>query len=260
MNSRIILVATLTATLVLSGCASTNASRADPFEGMNRRIFAFNDAVDATVLKPVAQGYASVTPDFVQAGISNLFTNVGDVAGAVNSLLQGKPIEAVSNAGRFAINSTLGIFGLFDVATPMGLDKHDEDFGQTLGTWGVASGPYVVIPFMGPSTVRDATGRGADSFLGWSHQVDHIPTRNVAYAIEVIELRANLLGAGKTLEEAALDKYQFLRDAYLQRRLRMVHDGKVPQSKMDQLEEDLEPPRTPARTEPPAKADLPEKK
>jgi phospholipid-binding lipoprotein MlaA len=255
MNPRIGLITASLTALVLSGCASTNAPKADPLEGINRATFAFNDTVDAAVLKPVAKGYQAITPQFVRSGVNNLFTNVGDVAGAVNSLLQGKPTQAASNAGRFLVNSTLGIFGLFDVATPMGLEKFNEDFGQTLGTWGVGTGPYLVIPFMGPSTLRDVTGRGVDSYLGWARQVDHIPTRNSAYGVELIDVRAGLLGAGQTLEEAALDKYQFLRDAYLQRRMRAVYDGKAPQEKLDQLEEDLEPPRSaaPAKTDPAGK-------
>ncbi|MEO8104563.1 MAG: VacJ family lipoprotein [Betaproteobacteria bacterium] len=255
MNKKYPLVATFLAAILLSGCASTNAPKADPFEGLNRATFAFNDNVDAAVLKPVAQGYRAITPQFVRSGVSNAFMNVGEVAASANSLLQGKPAEAATSMGRFLVNSTLGILGLFDVATPMGLDKHDEDFGQTLGKWGVGSGPYLVIPLMGPSTVRDATGRGADSYLGWSRQVDHIPTRNSTFGLEIIQVRESLLGAGQTLEEASLDKYQFLRDAYLQRRLRAVHDGKVSQDKLDKLEEDLEPPRSapPAKSEPPAK-------
>ncbi|MBL0124932.1 MAG: VacJ family lipoprotein [Betaproteobacteria bacterium] len=255
MNPRIALIITSLTALALSGCASTNAPKADPLEGMNRATFAFNDTVDAAVLKPVAKGYQAITPQFLRSGVNNLFTNVGDVAGAVNSLLQGKPTQAASNAGRFLVNSTLGILGLFDVATPMGLEKYNEDFGQTLGTWGVGTGPYLVIPFMGPSTLRDVSGRGVDSYLGWARQVDHIPTRNSAYGVEIIDVRANLLGAGQALEEAALDKYQFLRDAYLQRRLRAVYDGKAPQEKLDQLEENLEPPRSaaPAKSEPSTK-------
>lgn len=245
------------AAVFLSGCATTNAPPADPLEGLNRGTYAFNDAMDRAILKPVAQGYKAVTPDFVRSGVSNVFTNLGEVSVAVNNLLQGKPGNAASDVGRFLVNSTIGILGLFDVATPMGLEKHEEDFGQTLGRWGVGSGPYLVIPFLGPSTFRDATGRGVDSFMSWEYQVDHIPTRNSGYALEVVDLRANLLGAGQTLDEAALDKYQFLRDAYLQRRLRMVHDGKVPQEKLDKLEEALEPPRAatkPTATEPPGAA------
>ena len=256
MNSKILLVFAALLVSLLSGCASTNAPPADPLEGLNRGTYAVNDALDRAILKPIAQGYQTVTPQFVRSGVSNAFTNLGDVSVAVNSLLQGKVANAASDAGRFLINSTLGVLGLFDVATPMGLEKHDEDFGQTLGKWGVGSGPYLVIPLLGPSTLRDAAGRGVDSQLGWARQVDHIPTRNTATAVELVNVRANLLGAGESLDQAALDKYQFLRDAYLQRRLRAVYDGKAPQEKMDQLEDDLIPPK-PATA--PAKADAGDK-
>ena len=250
MTPKSLLVSSALFVSMLSGCASTNAPPADPLEGLNRGTYAFNDALDRAVLKPVAKGYQAVTPQFVRSGVSNAFTNLGDVAVAFNSLLQGKPADAASDVGRFLINSTLGVLGLFDVATPMGMEKHDEDFGQTLGKWGVGSGPYLVVPLMGPSTLRDAAGRSVDSQLGWSRQVDHVPTRNSTMAVELVDLRANLLGAGDALDEAALDKYQFLRDAYLQRRLRAVYDGKAPQAELDKLEEALEPPRTAA----PAKA------
>lgn len=227
---------------LLSGCASTTASKADPLEGLNRATYAFNDALDRAVLEPVAKGYQTVTPGFVRAGVMNLFTNIGDVATSLNNLLQGKAGDAASDAGRFLINSTLGVLGLFDVATPMGLEKHNEDFGQTLGKWGVGSGPFLVIPLMGPSTLRDAVARPVDSYAGYSRYMEHIPTRNATFGLEIIELRANLLGASSTLDAAALDKYQFVRDAYLQRRLRSVYDGKAPQDKLDKLEEDLTPP------------------
>ncbi len=239
------------ALLFLAGCASTVAPPADPLESLNRGTYAFNDAVDRAVLKPVAQGYQAVTPNFVRSGVANAFSNVGEVSVSVNNLLQGKPRDALSDLGRFLVNSTLGVLGLFDVATPMGLERHEEDFGQTLGKWGVGSGPFLMVPFMGPSTLRDGMGRYADSYAGWARQVDHVPTRNSVYGLEVINLRATLLGAGDTLDQAALDKYQFLRDAYLQRRLRMVHDGKVPQDVLDKLDDDLSPPRA---------ADKPDKK
>ncbi|MEQ1517671.1 MAG: VacJ family lipoprotein [Usitatibacteraceae bacterium] len=234
---------------LLSGCASTNAPKADPLEGLNRATYAFNDTVDNVLFTPVAKGYQTVTPGFVRAGITNLFTNIGDVATALNNVLQGKGGDAASDAGRFIINSTLGVLGLFDVATPMGIEKHNADFGQTLGKWGVGSGPFLMLPFMGPSTLRDAAGRPIDAYAGYFRYVDHIPTRNVAFGVEVIDLRANLLGASSTLDTAALDKYQFIRDAYLQRRLRSIYDGKVPQEKLDQLEDDLVPPKQGTKTE-----------
>ena len=243
--------------LLFAGCASTNAPKADPFEGLNRATYKFNDTVDEAVLKPVAKGYQAVTPQFVRAGISNAFTNIGDVGTAVNNLLQGKPGNAFSDAGRFIVNSTFGILGLFDLATPMGLEKHSEDFGQTLGKWGVASGPYIVSPLMGPATLRDVAARPVDAYTGYFRYIDHIPTRNSTFGVEIIDLRTNLLGASDTLDTAALDKYQFMRDAFLQRRLSQVYDGKVPQDKRDKLEDDLDSPgpaktstTTPAATSP----------
>jgi phospholipid-binding lipoprotein MlaA len=250
MNFRALLAFVLAS--LLSACASTNAPKADPLEGLNRATYAFNDAADRAVLKPVAEGYKKVTPDFVRSGVSNVFSNFADVAVSLNNFLQGKPKDGASDVSRFLVNSTLGVLGLFDVATPMGLEKHEEDFGQTLGKWGVGPGPYLVIPFMGPSTLRDAVGRGVDSRAGWGKQVDHVRTRNAATGAELINVRASLLGAGETLDQAALDKYQFLRDAYLQRRLRMVNDGKVTAEQLDQLDDDLAPPPKP-KDAPPAK-------
>jgi phospholipid-binding lipoprotein MlaA len=238
---RIAMLGAALTTAVLTGCA-TNAPKADPLEGLNRFTFKVNDAVDNAVLVPVAKGYKAITPQIVRSGVSNVFSNVGDVPIAINNFLQGKVENGATDIGRLLINSTFGILGLFDIATPMGLEKHNEDFGQTLGKWGVPSGPYLVLPLMGPSTIRDAAARPVDSFAGYSRYVDHIPTRNTALAVEIIDLRASLLDASGTLEEASLDKYQFLRDAFLQRRLSQVYDGKVPQAMRDKLEDDLDSP------------------
>lgn len=234
------------ALLLLSGCAATQGppTKADPFESFNRASFAFNDAVDGAVLKPVAKGYVAVTPGFVRTGVSNAFGNVSDVRSAVNNLLQGNPGKALSDTGRVLANTFLGIFGLWDVATPMGLQKHDEDFGQTLGKWGVNSGPYLVLPLLGPSTVRDSVARIPSRYVEYQFHVDHTRTANALFITDIINTRANLLPAEETLNTAALDKYVFLRDAYLQRRLRQVHDGKVPAEKLDALEESLERPAT----------------
>ena len=245
LNAKYFVVLVVSSVALLSGCASTTASKADPLEGLNRATYAFNDAVDKAVLEPVAKGYQAVTPGFFRAGVSNLFMNIGDVATGLNNLLQGKGSDAASDAGRFLINSTLGVLGLFDVATPMGLQKHNEDFGQTLGKWGVSSGPFLMLPLMGPSTLRDAVSRPVDSYAGYSRYMDHVRTRNSVFGLEIIDLRANLLGASSTLDAAALDKYQFIRDAYLQRRLRSIYDGKAPQDKLDKLEDDLSPPVAP---------------
>lgn len=238
----IVVVVSLT---VLTGCASVNAPKADPLEGLNRTTFKVNETVDDYVLKPVAKGYQAVTPGFVRSGVSNAFSNIGDVGTSVNNLLQGKPGNAVSDVGRFVVNSTLGLLGLFDVASGMGLEKHDEDFGQTLGSWGVGSGPFLVLPLLGPSTLRDAAAKPVDSYTGYSRYMGHVPTRNSTQALDIINFRADLLNTTSTLDEASLDKYQFIRDAYLQRRLSQVYDGKAPQAMRDKLEEDLDVPDVP---------------
>ncbi|HEX9391748.1 MAG TPA: VacJ family lipoprotein [Usitatibacteraceae bacterium] len=248
MTSRLLIALLALATLVLSGCASTSP-KADPFESINRATYKFNDVVDKAVLTPVAKGYQAVTPEFVRTGISNVFSNIGDVATAFNNLLQGKGEDAANDVGRVLLNSTFGLFGLIDIATPGGLEKHHEDFGQTLGKWGVGSGPYLVLPIIGPSTLRDGPARVVDSYAGYFRYIDHIPTRNTTFGVEMVDLRASLLGASSTLDTAALDKYQFVRDAYLQRRLNQVYDGKVPQALKDKLEDDLEPPSKPAAPE-----------
>ena len=254
MKLRLPLAATLLFVMAVSGCA-TNAPKADPLEGLNRATYAFNDTVDKVVFTPLAEGYQAVTPGFFRIGVTNLFANIGDVTTSLNNLLQGKPGHAASDAGRFVVNSTLGILGLFDVATPMGLEKHKEDLGQTLGTWGVGSGPVLMLPLLGPSSLRDSVSGIEGQFLGYGHYIGHVPTRNSVLGLDLVNLRANLLGASSSLDTAALDKYQFIRDAYLQRRLRNVHDGNVSQEQLDQLEEDLEPPRSvaPPKTEPPDK-------
>ena len=249
---------------ILAGCASVGPTApGDPLEPFNRASYAFNDKLDQVVLKPVAIGYTKVTPQFVRSGVTNVFENVYDVATAVNNLLQGKPGQAASDVGRVVVNSTLGILGLWDVATPMGLEKHNEDFGQTLGRWGVGSGPYLVVPLFGPTTLRDGIGRLADTPLGYYRYIDDKATANGVFALEMINTRANLLNASDAMDTAALDRYNFLRDAYLQRRLRQVYDGKVPQEKLDELDASLEVPddRKPAdKAPPPAEAKPPEPK
>ena len=233
----------------LGGCASTGSGiPADPLEGFNRAAFSVNDTLDNAVLKPVAKAYVAVTPSAARAGVSNAFSNIGEVGTAVNNLLQGKPGDALSDVGRLLINSTLGILGLWDVATPMGLAKNNEDFGQTLGKWGVGSGPYLVLPFSGPSTVRDSVGRfTVDRYTSYSPYVDHKRTSYSATAVELINGRAGFLSAGDALDAASTDKYAFLRDAYLQRRLNQVHDGAVPSAAREALVDSLEPLAAPAK-------------
>lgn len=211
----------------LGGCA-TSGNPKDPVEGFNRAVFAFNEGLDTVLIKPVAQGYDTAMPMPVKTGVTNFFGNIADLFIGVNNLLQGKPDQALSDLGRVAINSTIGILGLFDVATEAGLEKHEEDFGQTFGRWGVGDGAYVVIPVFGPRTVRDTAGLILDVAVDPLGDIDHVPTRNSLTALRLIDARADLLPADKVVEEAALDKYAYVRDGYLQRRRNLVHDGNPP--------------------------------
>lgn len=212
---------------LLGGCA-TSGNPKDPIEGFNRAMFAFNEGLDTVLIKPVAQGYDTVLPTPVKTGVTNFFGNIADLFIGVNNLLQGKADQAVSDLGRVAINSTIGILGLFDVATEAGLEKHEEDFGQTFGRWGMGDGAYVVIPVFGPRTVRDTAGLVLDVAVDPVGNVDHVATRNSLLALRMIDTRADLLPADKVVEEAALDKYSYVRDGYLQRRRNLVHDGNPP--------------------------------
>ncbi len=212
---------------LLGGCA-TSGNAKDPIEGFNRAVYAFNEGLDTAIVRPVAVGYETVMPSPVRTGVSNFFGNVADVFIAVNNLLQGKVPEAASDAGRFLVNTTVGILGLFDVATEIGLEKHNEDFGQTFGRWGVGPGAYVVIPFFGPRDVRDTVGLVLDVKADPIANIGHVPTRNTLLVVRIVSDRANLLPADKVIEEAALDKYTYVRDAYLQRRRSLVYDGNAP--------------------------------
>jgi len=221
----------LLACLLMSGCATTR-DNPDPWEGLNRATYAFNDALDVAVLKPIAKGYQFVTPAFMQEGVNNFFDNLEDVATSLNNFLQGKPKEGFSDAGRFLANSIFGVFGLWDVATPLGLEKHYEDFGQTLGVWGVPAGPYFVIPLLGPSSARDAPARAVDPL--WYYMFQSIEPERLYWGLwgfEKVRTRANLLKAESILDQAALDKYTFIRDAWLQRRQNQVYDGNPPREK-----------------------------
>ncbi len=209
----------------LTGCA-TGGNPKDPWEPVNRKIFVFNDKLDSWVLKPVAKGYDAAAPLPVRTGVSNVFSNVEDVWIGLNNLLQGKPLWAASDLGRFVINTSLGIGGVFDVATELGLDKHEEDFGQTLGVWGVGAGPYVMLPFFGPRTLRDTGGFVVDSFANPLGYISDIPARNVTRGLKVVSERADLLGAENVLNGAALDRYSYLRDFYLNRRESLIRDGR----------------------------------
>lgn len=216
--------------MVLGLCGGVMAEEnlRDPYEGFNRSMFAVNEAVDKFTTKPVAQVYDKVTPLPVKAGVGNFFGNVGDLWIGTNSALQGKFGDAGVDFGRLLINSTVGIFGFFDVASELGLEKHEEDFGQTMAVWGVGDGGYMFWPFIGPRTVRDTAGWMVDSYVDPVWRARPIATRNSMVALRFVDIRASLLPADKVVEEAALDKYAYIRDAYLQRRRNQVFDGRPP--------------------------------
>ena len=218
-----------------------HSSESDPLEPINRAIFGFNEVVDDAVLEPVAKGYKYITPDPVEDSVSNFFNNLGEINTIINSTLQLKFDKTLSSSSRFIVNSTVGVFGLFDVASTMGIEKHNEDFGQTLGFYGIPSGPYLVLPFFGPSSFRDAPGFYFDVSIEKEispiHTDLHHEERQVIQATNVIDTRANLLRASKILDTAAKDKYIFLRESYLQKRARMISDGKdVQDFEIDVLE------------------------
>lgn len=220
--------------ILMTGCATTvqneRVAKIDPFEPMNRAVFTFNEKADDYVIKPLAEAYKFVLPEFVRTGVTNFFSNINDVLIAANNLLQGKPTDAASDIGRFLINSTIGVLGLFDVATDMGLDKNREDFGQTLGVWGISDGPYVVLPFFGASNIRDTVGLVVDIETDFMINTNKLNSdeKIAVNALRVINRRADLLDAGQLLEDAAFDKYSFVRDGYLQRRRSQIYDGNPP--------------------------------
>jgi phospholipid-binding lipoprotein MlaA len=211
----------------LGGCASTGNPR-DPLEPLNRGIYSFNDHVDHLLVKPAAEIYRGVVPEIVRTGVSNFFSNINDVIVALNNLLQGKFLQAVSDVGRVAVNTTAGVLGIFDVATELGLEKHNEDFGQTLGYWGIGAGPYIVLPLLGPSSLRDSVGLLGDLKTDPRTYVDPPRARNQLYGLYFVSRRSELLDTSRILEVAALDPYEFVRDAYLQRRRNLVFDGAPP--------------------------------
>lgn len=200
------------------------APNPDPYESINRKIFVFNEYADRYFLKPVAKGYRWITPDPIEDGIGNMFSNVTEISVALNNVLQGKFKYAAMDGGRFLVNTTVGLAGFFDVAVHWGMPRHEEDFGQTLGYWGLNSGPYLVVPFLGPRTIRDGVGSIVDGYTDPVIRVDHVPTRNTLMGTRVVSIRAQLL---KAEELVSGDRYIFLRDAYLQRRQFLVNDGVV---------------------------------
>ena len=224
----------------LGGCASTG-NPSDPLEPLNRGIYKFNDGVDNLFVKPAAELYRGLVPEIVRTGISNFFSNINDVIVALNNLLQGKIPEAINDLGRIMVNTTLGVFGVMDVATELGVEKHNEDFGQTLGYWGFGSGPYLVLPFLGPSSLRDSAGLLVDLKTDPRSYVDPMRTRNQIFGLAFVARRSELLETGRLLEIAALDPYEFLRDAYLQRRRNLVYDGNPPDEDDIEIKEKPKP-------------------
>ena len=237
---------------LLGGCASTGNPR-DPLEPLNRGIYSFNDGLDNVVIKPVAQAYRSVLPQFMRTGVHNFFSNINDVIVALNNLLQAKFLNAVSDIGRIVVNTTVGLLGVLDVATELGLEKHNEDFGQTLGYWGVGDGPYLVLPILGPSTLRDTVGLIVDFKTDPITYVHRMRVRNMLWGARMVNRRSELLDTSTILETAALDPYEFLRDAYLQRRRNLVYDGSPPPDKDEDVDIKIKP-----RTERPDNGPFPE--
>ena len=219
----------LAASLLLVGCASApTANPKDPWEPMNRSVASFNDKIDDNVLKPVATGYRNVVPDLIQTGVRNVFNNFADMWSTVNNLLQLKPTNTVESLGRVIVNTVFGIYGIFDVASYIKLERHPEDFGQTLGYWGVPNGPYLVLPLFGPSTLRDGASLPVDFAVSPTKLIGDIPTRNEVFALRLVSKRSELLKSGNMLEQASIDKYSFTRDAYLQYRRSQIYDGNPP--------------------------------
>jgi len=224
--------------LAAAQCHALAADARDPWESMNRRIYAFNDGVDVAVIRPVAQVYEKVLPSFARTGVHNFLGNLSDVWSMANSALQLKGQATAETLMRVSVNTVFGLAGVLDIATEMGLEKRKEDFGQTLGYWGVPSGPYVVLPILGPSTVRDGLALPLDFKADPGQNAGDSATRNTLTALRVTDLRASLLKTVDTVKEASLDPYSFVRDAYLQKRENDIYDGNPP-SDFDYADPDL---------------------
>ena len=224
---------------LLGGCATTGeGDPRDPLEPLNRRIYRFNEVVDEAVARPVATAYRDTVHEEIRNRVRNFFSNIGDLWIGANDILQGKFYEGFEDWMRFAFNSTIGLFGLHDVASDMGIEKRNEDFGQTLGYWGMGTGPYLVLPILGSSNVRDDVGTAVDMYVDPVSEIRPIDARNPLVVLRVVNLRADLLDASRLLEQAALDKYVFQRDAYLQRRRSLVYDGSPPREREEAPEKE----------------------
>jgi len=220
-------------TWLLAGCAAA-PSKVDPLEPMNRALYSVHDALDSTIVKPVAEGYEFVIPRVVRTAFGNVFNNIDDLFSAVNGLLQGKPDKAGNDLGRVMLNTLAGFGGLIDVASDAGIERGNEDFGQTFAVWGFPQGPYLFIPLFGPTTVRDGTGVLVRIAVGPVGYIPDVPLRNSLYGLGYVDLRAQALDAGDIVDKAALDRYTFIRNAYLQRRRYLIYDGKPPPEPEDE--------------------------
>jgi phospholipid-binding lipoprotein MlaA len=216
----------------LGGCA-TAPSSADPLEPFNRAMYSVHEVVDGNVIKPIAEGYVKVTPVLIRTGVSNFFGNIDDLFTGINNVLQGKGPRAGDDFGRVLLNTTIGLGGIFDIASTAGIEKDSQDFGITAGKWGIPSGPYLFVPLFGPTTFRDGVGYLARAFAGPLSYVGDVPVRNVMYGIGYLDLRSQALDAGSVLDTASLDRYRFLRGAYLKARRYKVYDGKPPPDEDD---------------------------
>jgi phospholipid-binding lipoprotein MlaA len=245
----------VTVLLMLGGCAGFNTNPRDPLEPLNRKVSQFNEGVDAVVLKPVATAYRDAVPPLVRTGVSNFFGNLGDAWSFVNSLLQFKLQNAAENFARLNINTFFGLGGILDIASELNIERHKEDFGQTLGRWGVPAGPYIVLPLLGPSTLRDTAALPVDYKGDLVRRVNSSQDRNSLYVLRAVDGRANLLRIGSVIDEAALDKYSFTRDAYLQKRRaditdRKDTDGSEPAADGEPAQPGRVPPRRPDSSAP----------
>lgn len=246
MNSRlcrgvgVFVLAPLVALLVVTAAARAqdvldDASVYDPWEPLNRKVFVFNDTVDRFLLRPVAKGYDTVTPKFAQRGVGNFLANLYDVNGALNAMLQGRPVKSLQNLGRFAINTTVGMLGFIDIATPAGVPRYRTDFGHTLARWGVGDGPFVMVPFLGPRNVRTGVGQAFDVVFSVQYAMESNRLRNALFAAEIVHTRASLLDAEQLMTG---DRYVFMRDAYLQQRAVQEADGVIEDTFSDFEDED----------------------
>ncbi|HKE40097.1 MAG TPA: VacJ family lipoprotein [Casimicrobiaceae bacterium] len=220
--------------LLLAGCAAT-PSRIDPFEPWNRAMFEVNEVVDGHFVKPIAEGYVKYVPDPIRTGVANFFGNIDDLFIGINNVLEGNGNRAGDDFGRVLLNTTFGLGGIFDLASMMGIEKHNQDFGITFGKWGIEPGPYLFIPLFGPTTVRDGTGTLIRYYLGpITYIIEDVPVRNILYGVGYLNVRAQALEAESVVSTAALDKYTFIRNAYLRARRYQVYEGKPPPEENDE--------------------------